>query len=76
MIANDTNIIAWALTSTIGVVASSITMIGVRAIYSWTIVALILVPMIGVVIVITLIRVIIVIIWVIWGSVTIRKPAL
>ena len=30
--ANDTNIIAWALTSTIGGVASSITMIGVGAI--------------------------------------------
>ena len=67
--ANDTNIIAWALTSTIGVVATSITMIGVWAIYSRAIVALILVPLIGVVIVITLIWVIIVIILVIWGTV-------
>ena len=68
---NDKNIIAWALTSTIRVVASSITMIGARTVDIWALVTLILVPLIGVVIVITLILVIIIIIWVIWGSVTI-----
>ena len=72
---NDANIITGALTSTIGVVISSITMIGVRAIVTLVLITLILVPLTRVVIDITRIWVVVVIIRVVWGSVPIISPS-